>query len=80
MNLTERKSLTGPLLILALFISVVATLVLAGLLSFLLSPLVRRLERWHLGRVGAVLTTAALAFVMIGGLTYLVTSQFLDVA
>ena len=58
MNLTERKSLTGPLLIVALFISVVATLryaqefflplVLAGLLSFLLSPLVRRLERWHL--------------------------------
>ena len=90
MNLTERKSLTGPLLVLALFLSVVATLryaqefflplVLAGLLSFLLSPLVRRLERWRIGRVGAVLMTAALAFVMIGGLTYLVTSQFLDLA
>jgi predicted PurR-regulated permease PerM len=45
-------------------------LVLAGLLSFLLSPLVRRLERWHLARIGAVLVTAALAFVLIGGLTY----------
>ena len=55
-------------------------LVLAGLLSFLLSPLVRRLERWRLGRVGAVLVTAALAFVLLGGLTYLVTSQFLDLA
>ena len=90
MNLTDRKNLTGPLLVLALFISVVATLryaqefflplVLAGLLSFLLSPLVRRLERWKLGRVGAVLVTAAMAFVLIGGLTYLVTSQFLDLA
>ena len=90
MNLAERKSFAGPLLVLALFVSTAATLrfaqdfflplVLAGLLSFLLSPLVRRLERWRLGRVGAVLVTAALAFVLIGGLTYLVTSQFLDLA
>ena len=90
MNLPDRKNLTGPLLVLALFISVVATLryaqefflplVLAGLLSFLLSPLVRRLERWRVGRVGAVFGTAALAFILLGGLTYLVTSQFLDVA
>ena len=90
MNFNDRKSLIGPLMVLGLFISVVAILrfaqefflplVLAGLLSFLLSPLVRRLERWRLGRVGAVLVTAALAFVMIGGLTYLVTSQFLDLA
>jgi len=90
MNLSDRKSFTGPLLVLALFISAAATLrfaqefflplVLAGLLSFLLSPLVRRLERWRLGRVGAVLVTAALAFVLLGGLTYLVTSQFLDLA
>ena len=55
MNLAERKSLTGPLLVILLSISVVATLryaqelflplVLAGMLSFLLSPFVRRLER-----------------------------------
>jgi predicted PurR-regulated permease PerM/methylmalonyl-CoA mutase cobalamin-binding subunit len=90
MNLSDRKSFTGPLLVLALLISAAATLryaqdfflplVLAGLLSFLLSPLVRRLERWRLGRVGAVLVTAALAFVLLGGLTYLVTSEFLDLA
>lgn len=90
MNLTERKNFTGPLLVLALFIAAAVTLryaqdfflplVLAGLLSFLLSPLVRRLERWRLGRVGAVLVTTALAFVLIGGLTYLITSQFLDLA
>ena len=51
MNLSDRKSFTGPLLVLALLISAAATLryaqdfflplVLAGLLSFLLSPLVR---------------------------------------
>ncbi len=90
MNLPDRKTLTGPLLVLGVFVAVAATLrfaqdfflplVLAGLLSFLLSPLVRRLERWHLGRVGAVLVTAALAFVLIGGMTYLVTSQVLDLA
>ncbi len=90
MNLIDRRSLTGPLLILALFISAAATLrfardfflplVLAALLSFLLSPLVRRLERWRLGRVGAVFATATLAFVLIGGLAYVVTGQFLDLA
>jgi predicted PurR-regulated permease PerM len=89
MSLTDRKSVTGSLLILAVFMSAAAALrfaqsfflplVLAGLLSFLLSPLVRRLERW-LGRVGAVLVTTALTFVLIGGMTYLVTGQFLDLA
>lgn len=90
MNLPDRKNLTGPLLVLAVFVATAATLryaqdfflplVLAGLLSFLLSPLVRRLEHWHLGRIGAVLVTTTLAFVLIGGLTYLVTSQFLALA
>lgn len=90
MNLVDRKNFTGPLLILALFVATAAMLryaqdfflplVLAGLLSFLLSPLVRRLEHWHLGRIGAVLVTTTLAFVLIGGLTYVVSSQFLDLA
>ena len=55
-------------------------LVLAALLSFLLSPLVRLLERWRLGRVGAVLVTAAMAFVLIGALSYLLTKEMLDLA
>lgn len=90
MNLADRKSLTGPLLVLALFTVTAATLryaqefftplVFAGLLSFLLSPFVRRLERLRIGRVGAVLVTAAMAFLLIGALAYLVTSQFLDLA
>ncbi len=90
MNVADRKNFNGPLLVFALFIAVTATLryaqefflplVLAGLLSFLLSPLVRRMERWKTGRGGAVLITTGMAFVLLGGLTYLVTSQFLDVA
>jgi predicted PurR-regulated permease PerM len=90
MNTAERKGFAGPLRVIAVFIVAALTLryaqdfflplVLAGLLSFLLSPLVRRLERWRLGRVGAVLLTAVMAFVLIGGLTYLVTNQFLDLA
>src|SRR4029450_6431829 len=90
MNLSDRKSYAAPLLVLVLFVATAATLryaqdfflplVLAGLLSFLLSPLVRRLERWRLGRVGAVLVTTALAFPLSGGLAYLLPSQFLDLA
>ena len=64
MNLTDRKSFTGVLLVLAVFVSAAATLrfaqdffiplVLAGLLSFLLSPLVRFLERGRIGRAGGL--------------------------
>src|SRR3954467_4238362 len=90
MNSSERKGRAGSLRIAAVFIIAAATLryaqdfflplVFGGLLSFLLSPLVRRLERWRLGRGGGVLVPTALAFVLIGGLTYVVTSQFLELA
>lgn len=90
MNIADRKNLTGPLFVLALFLLLAVTLryaqdffiplVFAGLLSFLLSPLVRWLERLRIGRVGAVLVTAVMAFLLIGALAYLVTSQFLDLA
>ena len=90
MNFADRKGFAGPLSIVAVFIGIAATLryaqefflplVLAGLLSFLLSPLVRRLERLRLGRVGSVLATTAMAFVLIAGLTYLITAEFIDLA
>lgn len=90
MSFTNRKSFAGPFLVLAFFICAAATLrfaqdfflplVLAGLLSFLLSPLVRRLERCRLRRGAAVFVTTTIAFVLIGGLTFLVTNQFLDLA
>ncbi|MDQ3624373.1 MAG: AI-2E family transporter [Verrucomicrobiota bacterium] len=55
-------------------------LVLAILISFLLAPLIRKMERWGMGRIWAVLVATVLAVAMIGGLGYLVTGQLLDLA
>ncbi|MEA3211074.1 MAG: hypothetical protein QOE70_4131 [Chthoniobacter sp.] len=55
-------------------------LALAVLISFLLAPLTRRLERWHLGRVGAVLTATALAFLVIAVVGSMVAGQLIDLA
>ena len=55
-------------------------LVLAGLLCFMLAPLVDRLERWHISRIPAVLLTSALAFAVIGALAYVVAGQVVDIA
>lgn len=52
---------------------------LAVLLSFLLSPLVTRLERWRLGRIPAVIVAVTFAFVVLGGILVLVGRQFADV-
>lgn len=55
-------------------------LILAALLSFLLDPVNRRLERSGVKHVFAVLMTTALAFFLIGTLIYVVTTQVLDLA
>ena len=78
-----RKRLLALALTLATFVvgilAVVMIAVLPGVAGHLKSVII--ILRWpFLGRIGAVLVTAALAFVLIGGLTYLVTSQFLDLA
>jgi predicted PurR-regulated permease PerM len=54
-------------------------LALAALLTFLLSPLVTRLERW-LGRIVAVLLVVALIFSALGGAGYILTRQLVDLA
>jgi predicted PurR-regulated permease PerM len=41
-------------------------LILAILISFLLAPVVSRLERWHFPRVVAVLNVVVIAFALIG--------------
>lgn len=51
---------------------------LSTLLSFLLAPLVTRLERWKLGRIPAVMVAVALACAVIGGTGWIVTRQLLD--
>lgn len=52
---------------------------LAALLTFLLAPLVTRLERW-LGRVGAVLLVVALILAAAGVGGWVLTQQLVDVA
>ena len=59
---------------------VLIPIALAVLLSFLLTPVVKRLEKWGLPRVPSVLLVAALSFAAIGGVGYLVTYQVYSLA
>jgi predicted PurR-regulated permease PerM len=51
---------------------------LASLISFLLAPAVSRLERWRFHAVLAVLSTVAMAFVVIGAVCATVSVQAVD--
>jgi len=55
-------------------------LAVAVLLTFLLSPLVARLQRWHFKRPFAVIVSVVLAVALIGGIVYVVLDQFADLA
>ena len=55
-------------------------LALSILLSFLLAPLVRWLERLKLGRVPAVIVVTILSFAVIGAIGWIVTEQVLALA
>lgn len=48
---------------------VLVPIALAALLAFVLAPAVRLLQGWHFGRVPAVITVVALAFIILFGLT-----------
>lgn len=50
-------------------------LALALLMTFLLAPMVDRLQRWGVNRALAVMVTVMLAFGVIGGLAYVVFNQ-----
>ncbi|MES2440396.1 MAG: AI-2E family transporter [Verrucomicrobiota bacterium] len=54
-------------------------LALAALLTFMLAPLVTRLQRW-LGRVGAVLFVVAMMFAATGAAGWVLTRQAVDLA
>jgi predicted PurR-regulated permease PerM len=54
-------------------------LALAALLTFLLSPLVGRIERW-LGRIAAVLLVGAMIFAATGVAGWVLTRQLVDLA
>jgi predicted PurR-regulated permease PerM len=54
-------------------------LALSALLTFLLSPLVTRIERW-IGRIAAVLLVVTLIFAMTGAAGWMLTRQLVDLA
>jgi predicted PurR-regulated permease PerM len=64
--------------ILRLAESVLMPVAFAVLLAFLLSPLVVRLMRWGLPRAVAITLTVTIAFSVLGGITWLVTAQAID--
>jgi len=53
-------------------------LAMAVLLAFLLTPAVRRLEGWRLGRVPSVLLVATLSLTLVAAVGYTVTSQLFE--
>jgi hypothetical protein len=58
---------------------VLIPLALAALITFLLAPLVGRLERW-IGRIAAVLLIVLMLFALIGGIGWMLTRQAIDLA
>lgn len=54
-------------------------LALSALLTFLLAPLVTRLEQW-IGRIAAVLLVVALIFTAVGAAGWMLTRQLVDLA
>ncbi len=54
-------------------------LALAVMITFLLAPVVSRIERW-IGRIAAVLIVVAMLFGIIGGTGWLLTRQLIDLA
>src|SRR4051812_33857375 len=57
---------------------ILVPLAIAVLLAFLLTPAVRRLEAWRLGRVPAVLLVATLSLALVAGVGWMVTSQLIE--
>jgi predicted PurR-regulated permease PerM len=60
--------------------AVLLPLALAVLLSFLLTPLANRIERWGLPRVPSVLLVAGFSFAVIGLIIWIVSVQVIDLS
>ena len=87
-TLTSAAALTGiwGLLLLAFVIAalyfgrtVLVPIALATLITFLLSRLVTRLERW-IGRIAAVLVTVIAMFTIFAGASWVIGRQVIDLA
>ncbi|KUG08954.1 hypothetical protein ASU33_10075 [Solirubrum puertoriconensis] len=55
-------------------------LAFAAVLAMLLAPVARRLERWHLGRVGAALICLLLLLAFVGGCIFIVGAQAANIS
>jgi predicted PurR-regulated permease PerM len=80
---SKTSSLAGLLVaaaVLYLAREVLIPLALAILLSFLLAPVVRRLEHWRLGRIPSTIIAVAVGFALIGGIGAVAARQALSLA
>ena len=80
---SKTSSLAGLLIAAAVLYfarDVLIPLALAILLSFLLAPLVRRLEQWKLGRIPSTFLAVLISFLIIGGIGYVAARQALSLA
>jgi predicted PurR-regulated permease PerM len=80
---SKTSSLFGLLIaaaILYLAREVLIPLALAILLSFLLAPVVRRLEHWRLGRIPSTFIAVVIGFSLIGGIGVVASKQALSLA
>jgi predicted PurR-regulated permease PerM len=76
------KTLVAAIVVAALYFGrqVLMPIALAGLLSFILTPLVRRLQRLGLGRIPSVAAVTLLSFTLIAAFALLVGSQVTQLA
>src|SRR5688572_3975259 len=82
------RNSSSPLLTLAAFVVAIAALhlakeillplALAVLISFLLTPLANRLERWHFPRVVSVITVVTVTFALLGAVGWVFSRQLVD--
>lgn len=80
---TKTPSVTWMILIIAVMYfarEFLIPLALAILISFLLTPVVKRFQKWGLSNVVAVLAAVFISFIVVGGVGYVVTGQVLDLA
>ncbi len=79
---TQTTLLVIALVVVTLYVGsdILVPIALSVLLSFVLTPIVSRLERWRLGRIPSVLAVVALVFVGIAGFGMVVGNQIGDLA
>ncbi len=75
-------TITVLLIVAALYMAkvVVVPVVLAALLTFLLTPVVSWMQRYHIPRVAAAIVTSLVVFSFMGGILFLVLVQFQGMA